>query len=150
MSEPHTVDSIIEKYAVTSHPVKSRVFFGLGGLFVIFALIGVWLPGWPTVSWAVPATFFFSLSSKKLFRWCLTNRYFGKALFQYYASGKTIPKHAKIGICVGILLMSFLSAYVVFTLSYPADPGYGPAFIIVSGIIGVLYIIFFVKTRPGQ
>ena len=150
MSEPQTVESIIEKYAVTSNPVKSRIFLGLGCLFVVFALIGVWIPGWPTVSWAVPATFFFSMSSKKLFRWCLTNRFFGKALYQYYATGKTIPKHAKIGVCSSVLLMTLLSAYVVFTVSYPADPGYGPAFIIVSGIIGVLYIAFFVKTRSGE
>ena len=109
----------------------------LGVLFVIFAIIGIWIPGWPTVSWAVPAAFLFSMSSEKLFRWSLTNEYFGKPLFAYYATGKTLPKHVKVIIASFIFLMSSLSAYFVWyvstkgsgTLSNPnswdgADPGF--------------------------
>jgi uncharacterized protein len=149
MSTQLTVEQIIERYAVTSHPVKARIFLGIGYLFVVFALIGIWIPGWPTVSWAVPATFFFSLSSKKLFHWSLTNRYFGKALFDYYATGKTIPKHVKIFVCGIIILMTLVSSFTVFKLSYPVDPGYGPGTIIISGIVGVIYIALFVKTRES-
>ena len=100
-----SIDAIVERYCVASHPAKSRLYTGLGCLFVIFAIIGIWLPGWPTVSWAVPAAFLFSYSSESMFRWTLTNRYFGGAMFEYYATGKTIPKHAKYGVMAMITLM---------------------------------------------
>ena len=83
-----TVDAIVEKYAVVSNPIKSKIYVGLGSIFVVFSIIGIWIPGWPTVSWAVPAAFLFSLSNEKLFRWTLTNRFFGDSMFEYYATGK--------------------------------------------------------------
>ena len=89
-----SIDEVVEKYCVASSPTKSRVYVGLGMMFLGFAVIGIWVPGWPTVSWAVPAAFLFSMSSEKMFRMTLTNRYFGAAMFEYYATGKTIPKHA--------------------------------------------------------
>ena len=90
-----SLDAIVERYCVASSPAKSRLYIGLGSLFVIFAIVGIWVPGWPTVSWAVPAAFLFSYSSETMFRWTLTNRFFGPAMFEYYATGKTIPKHAR-------------------------------------------------------
>ena len=90
-----SIDAIVERYCVASSPTKSRLYVGLGLLFVVFAIVGIWVPGWPTVSWAVPAAFLFSYSSESMFRWTLTNRFFGPAMFEYYATGKTIPKHAK-------------------------------------------------------
>ena len=101
-----TVDEIVEHYFSSSSPFKSKIYAALGSLFVIFAIIGIWIPGWPTVSWAVPAAFLFSLSSEKLFRWTLTNEYFGPALFRYYATGKTLPYHVKLIIAVFIFCMS--------------------------------------------
>ena len=59
-----TIDEIVEKYCVSSSPLKSKIYVSLGYLFVMFAIIGIWVPGWPTVSWAVPAAFLFSLSMK--------------------------------------------------------------------------------------
>ena len=116
-----SVQAILDRYSVHSHPVKRILFLGLGGLFVVFAVIGIWVPGWPTVSWAVPAAFFFSLSSRSLFEWTLTNRWFGAQLFEYYATGKTVPKHAKLGIAVFILLSTLLSAYGVWAVSTRGD-----------------------------
>jgi hypothetical protein len=142
-----SVDEIIERYAVVSSPIKSRVYIGLGYLFVVFAIAGIWIPGWPTISWAVPAAFLFSLSSERLFRWSLTNPYFGAALYQYYANGKTLPLHVKWLVSVCILLMTGFSAYGVFWVSYPADPGYGAATIAFLGVLGVGYIFAVVRTR---
>ena len=53
-----TVDEIVAKYAVISNPVKSKIYVGLGSIFVVFAIIGIWVPGWPTVSWAVMPRFY--------------------------------------------------------------------------------------------
>ena len=100
------------------------------------------------------------LSSKRLFRWSLTNRFFGPAIFDYYASGKTIPRHAKYGIALMISLMTILSTYGVWAVSTRgdgtlldpstwngADPGYGSVTILAVGIFGVWYVLTRVKTR---
>nr|MCS5534630.1 hypothetical protein [Candidatus Poseidoniales archaeon] len=57
-----TIDDIVERYCVASSTAKSRLYIVIGLLFVIFAIVGIWIPGWPTVSWAVPAAFLFSCS----------------------------------------------------------------------------------------
>ncbi len=160
MERLQSVDEVVDMYSVSSSPSKSRVYTSLGGLFVIFAVIGIWIPGWPTVSWAVPAAYFFSISSERLFRWTLTNNYFGPAIFEYYATGKTIPRHAKYGVVSLIAAMSSLSAYFVWAVSTRgsgslgdptswdgADPGFGAATILIIGMIGVWYVGFRVPTR---
>ncbi len=155
-----TVDEIVEHYFSASSPFKSNFYSALGSLFVVFAIIGIWLPGWPTVSWAVPAAFLFSLSNEKLFRWTLTNDYFGAALFRYYATGKTLPYHVKLVIAGFIFCMSSISAYFVWFVSTKgngdlmspsswngADPGFGAGTILVVGLIGIWYVLFQVRSR---
>jgi uncharacterized membrane protein YbaN (DUF454 family) len=143
------IDRVVARYAVTSSPIKSRCYMALGCVFVAFAILGLVLPGWPTVSWAVPAAFLFSLSNERLFRWSLANRFFGPALLRYYEQGKTLPRHAKLGLVGLIALMSLLSAWFVFRVSYPADPGYGPATILLVGLIGIWYVAIKLPTREG-
>jgi uncharacterized membrane protein YbaN (DUF454 family) len=138
------VDAIVEQYSRKSTPMKRRLYVSLGFIFIICAIIGIWIPGWPTVSWAVPAAYLFSLSNEKLFRWTLTNRWFGSALFDYYSTGKTLPKHVKTWIIVFITIMSAISIWVT-TLA--GDPGYGQAFIVIVWLIGVWFINSKVKTR---
>ena len=74
-----TVDAVVEKYCVSNNRFKSLVYQSLGIIFTLFALVGIFVPGWPTVSWAVPAAFLFSLSNEKLFRWSMTNKFFGSS-----------------------------------------------------------------------
>ena len=155
-----SIDEVVERYSVASSPAKSRFYSVLGCVFIVFAIIGIWVPGWPTVSWAVPAAYFFSISSERLFRWTLTNQYFGASIFEYYAKGKTLPKHTKYGIVSLIAIMASSSAYFVWlvsakgdgVLSDPsswngADPGFGAVFTILVGIIGVWYVGIRVPTR---
>ena len=156
-----TVDAIVEKYAVVSSPVKSKIYIGLGSIFVAFSIIGIWVPGWPTVSWAVPAAFLFSLSNERLFRWTLTNRFFGPSMFEYYATGKTLPKHVTIVIASLIALMTSVSAYFVWYVSTKGDGtlmdtsswsgadenAYGAITILVVGLLGMAYVLSMVKSR---
>ncbi len=121
-----------------------RIYVSIGCLFILFAIIGIWVPGWPTVSWAVPAAYLFSISNEKLFRWTLTNRWFGSALLEYYTSGKTLPKHSKIFISILITVMSAISVWVT---TIAGDPGYGQAFIIVVWIVGIYWIGWRINTR---
>ena len=160
MRRLESVDEVVEHYFASSSHIQSKLYVFLGVLFVIFAIIGIWIPGWPTVSWAVPAAFLFSMSNEKLFRWSLTNDYFGKSLFEYYATGKTLPNHVKGIIASFIFLMSSLSAYFVWhvstkgngTFSNPnswdgADPGFGAVTILLIGLMGIFYVMFKVRTR---
>lgn len=156
-----TVDEIVAKYAVVSNPVKSKIYVGFGSIFVVFAIIGIWIPGWPTVSWAVPAAFLFSLSNEKLFRWTLTNKFFGPSLFEYYATGKTLPKHVKVIIASLIGLMSTASAYFVWYVSTKGDGtlfdisswngadqyAFGAITIMSVGLMGMAYVLTMVKSR---
>ena len=139
-----SVDEVVDKYARRSTPLMRKLYVFVGCLFVVFAIIGIWVPGWPTVSWAVPAAYLFSISNERLFRWSLTNRYFGSPLFDYYATGKTIPKHAKYWISVFITIMS---AFSIWITTLAGDPGYGQAFIAVVWVIGVWWIFAKVGSR---
>ncbi|MEC7756576.1 MAG: DUF454 family protein [Candidatus Thermoplasmatota archaeon] len=160
MERVGSIDELVERYCVSSNPFLSRLYVGLGFLFVGFAIIGLWIPGWPTVSWAVPAAFLFSYSSEKMFRWTLTNRFFGAAMFEYYATGKTVPRHARTGIIVLIALMSTVSAAFVWYISTlgdgelydpsswnGADPGFGAVTIILAGLFGIIYVATRVRIR---
>jgi hypothetical protein len=95
-----------------------------------------------------------------MFRWTLTNRFFGSAMFEYYATGKTVPRHAKIAIISFISLMSAASAAFVWKVSTlgdgemtepsswnGADPGYGALTIILAGLFGIFYVAARVKIR---
>ena len=140
-----SVDEIVERYMRKSSPKQRMRYVVLGWVFVAFAIIGIWVPGWPTVSWAVPAAYLFSISDEKYFRWSLTNKFFGPALFEYYSTGKTVPKHAKIWIIVAMTLMSGLSIWLA---TIAGDPGYGQAFIAVAWAVGVWWLSCKVQSRP--
>jgi len=95
-----------------------------------------------------------------MFRLTLTNRYFGAAMFEYYATGKTIPQHAKY-LTVGLIaIMTSFSSYFVWHVSTRgegmltdpaswngADPGFGAGTIILVGLIGMWYVGFKVPSR---
>ncbi|DAC50494.1 MAG TPA: DUF454 domain-containing protein [Candidatus Thalassarchaeaceae archaeon] len=139
-----SIDEIIEKYSKKPTPLWKGLYVSIGCVFIVFAIIGIWIPGWPTVSWAVPAAYLFSISNERLFRWTLTNRWFGSSLFDYYATGKTLPKHVKNLILIIITVMSIFSIWVT-TLA--GDPGYGQAFIIIVWIIGIYWVNWRINTR---
>ena len=162
MERLNTIDEIVERYAVASSKLKSKIYVVLGSLFLVFAIIGIWVPGWPSVSWAVPAAFLFSLSNERLFRWTLTNRFFGSTLFEYYATGKTLPAHVKYVIVGMIVFMSSVSAFFVWSVSTKGENGNlinpstwtgadeyaaGSITILAVGLIGIIYILRWVKTR---
>ena len=49
-----SIEDIVDKYCGASSPAKSKLYIGLGFLFIVFAVIGIWVPGWPTVSSLLP------------------------------------------------------------------------------------------------
>ncbi len=162
MGEPlSNIELVVERYCVSNSKVKSIIFQSLGSLFTLFALIGIFIPGWPTVSWAVPAAFMFSLSNERLFRWTLTNKFFGAQMFDYYSTGKSLPKHVKYIIMAMVGVMTSISAYLVWYLSTKGDGdlfdldswngadsyAMGSITIIFVGFLGMIYVRYFVNTR---
>lgn len=156
-----TIDSVVEKYCISNNKMKSFVYQILGLIFTLFAIIGIFIPGWPTVSWAVPAAFLFSLSNERLFRWTLSNKFFGTQMFDYYATGKSLPKHVKYVIMGMVGVMAIISAYLVWFVSTKGDGdlfkpdtwtgadkyGMGSITILLVGLMGMFYVRYFVNTR---
>lgn len=133
----NSVDEIVEHYSGNASPLRRKIYVFIGIIFIAFAIIGIWIPGWPTVSWAVPAAYLFSLSNEKLFRWTLTNKFFGKSLYDYYSTGKTLPRHVKFWIIIFII---FMSTFSIWGMTVLGDPGWGQGFTAIVAVVGVWWV----------
>jgi len=142
-SDEEILELILELHK-PSRNLLIRLFWNfLGFVFVIFALIGIVIPGWPTTSWIIAAGFCFGRSSRRMFRWLLTNRMFGNGLLEYYKAGKALPLHSK-GIILGII--SLVSAFSIWIVTKAGDPGYGQTIIAIGALIGIWFIGWKVPT----
>jgi len=138
------IENILKANFINRSLIMRGVWITLGSICVVFAYIGTFTPGWPTVSWGVAAAFCYAQSSRKLFRWLLQNKLFGGYILDYYKNDKTIPKHAKNYVCVMIIVMATISSIITTALG---DPGYGAATICFVALIGVWFIMKWVPTR---
>ena len=81
-------------------------------------------------------------------------------MFEYYATGKTLPNHVKYIIAFFIFLTSSSSTYFVWFVSTKGDgvlqdpsswtgpdPGFGSGAILLVGLIGIWYVLSQVRTR---
>ena len=75
--------------------LKKKIYIFVGFLAVILGIIGVILPGIPTVPFLLVALFCFERSSKKYHDMILNNKYFGKVLRDYY-EGRGLTTSVKI------------------------------------------------------
>ena len=142
-SDEEILDYILDLHKPSRNILVRWIWNVLGGIFVIFAAIGTVIPGWPTTSWLVAAGFCFGRSSRKMFRWLLTNRVFGNALLEYYKAGKALPLHAKI-VIIGII--SVVSALSSWTVTKLGDPGFGQTTIALVALIGIWFVGWKVPT----
>jgi uncharacterized membrane protein YbaN (DUF454 family) len=142
-SDEEILDYILDLHKPSRNILVRWIWNVLGGIFVIFAAIGTIIPGWPTTSWLVAAGFCFGRSSRKMFRWLLTNRVFGNALLEYYKAGKALPLHSKI-VIIGII--SVVSALSIWTVTKLGDPGFGQTTIALVALIGIWFVGWKVPT----
>ena len=143
LPDEEILESILDMHKPSKNPVARWLWTGLGSIFVVFAAIGTIVPGWPTTSWLVAAGFCFGRSSRRMFRWLLTNRLFGNALLEYYKAGRALPFHSKI-IIIGII--SLVSAFSIYTVTKLGDPGFGQATIATIALIGIWFVGWKVPT----
>jgi len=137
LSDDEVVNQVLSNHKPSANPIVRIVWIVFGSIFVVFAGIGVFLPGWPTTSWLVAAAYCYGRSSHQLFRWLLTNRVFGSMLLAYYRSGRALPLHSKIAICGLIGIVSAVSIYYITLLG---DPGFGQTTIAIIAIIGIWWV----------
>ena len=137
LSNEEILEFILDTHKPSKNPVVRWLWTGLGSIFVVFAVIGTIVPGWPTTSWLVAAGFCFGRSSRRMFRWLLTNRFFGNALLEYYKAGRALPLHSKI-IIIGII--SLVSAFSIYFVTKLGDPGFGQTTIAIIALIGIWFV----------
>ena len=89
--------------------LKKKLYITFGFLAVALAIIGVFIPGLPTVPFLLVALFCFERSSKKYHDMIMNNKYFGPVLQDYY-SGKGLTSSVKIK------AISFLSCGMAFSI----------------------------------
>ena len=143
LTDDEMIETILSMHKPSANPLVRTVWVVAGSVFVLFAGIGIFLPGWPTTSWLVAAAYCYGRSSQQLFRWLLSNGVFGSLLMNYYRSGRALPFHSKIVICGLIALVSAASAWYITRLG---DPGYGQATITIVAIIGIWWVGWRVPT----
>ncbi len=115
------------------------VFVVLGLAFLGIGILGYIVPGLPGTLFLLIAAWFFSMSNPRLYRWMMTNRWFGRTLSDYRA-GLGIPRRIKV-ISVSAIVVS-VSASVTFAL----DSRWVEVGLIAFGLYG----IYFILSRPTR
>ena len=147
LSNEEILEFILDTHKPSKNPVVRWLWTGLGSIFVVFAVIGTIVPGWPTTSWLVAAGVCFGRSSRRMFRWLLTNRFFGNALLEYYKAGRALPLHSKI---INIGIISLVSAFSIYFVTKLGDPGFGQTTIAIIALIGIWFVGWKVPTVQLQ
>ncbi len=129
---------VITRFERTQSAVKRILFAGLGSILLGVGIAGYIIPGLPGTVFLLMALWFFGRSNEKMFRWMLSNRFFGRQLVDYKA-GLGIPLVIKF-IAIGcIVLFSGLSLFQLNVWWQRAGLG-----------LVALYGIAFIATRPTR
>tara|TARA_B110000263_G_C15267196_1_gene491691 strand:- start:117 stop:521 length:405 start_codon:yes stop_codon:yes gene_type:complete len=116
----------------------------LGTIFVGLAIFGIFLPGLPTTPFLIVASYFYIRSSERLYNWLINNKFLGIYLKDYLA-GHGIPKKSKIFALSMMTLFVLLAIIPVSPISIPSI--WIRIIVLISGIIGFLYLSFKVPTK---
>lgn len=96
--------SIIKEKNKTFVLVSRYIALFLACVFLILAIIGVVLPGLPTVPFLLLAAWFSARASERLHRWLYEHPYFGKLLIDWKVQ-KAISRKSKV-VAVVMLMAS--------------------------------------------
>ena len=96
---------------IKSNPFIRILWLALGLLFTVVGLIGLIVPGLPTTSLMIVAAACFFRSSKRLFNWVLSNKYFGNYV-KDFREGRGMPRKAKFIALGFIWLFVSISVFV--------------------------------------
>jgi len=113
----------------------------LGGLFLVLAIIGLFLPIFPTTPFLLLSASCFLRSSKTAYRWIMTNKILGKYIYQYRIV-KALPLKTKIAALVGLWFTMLVSIIIV--------PILWVKFIMFIVALGVTLHIALIKTMSAE
>lgn len=118
---------------------KRLVYVMIGSIFVVLAIIGLFLPVVPTSPFLLVAAACYARSSDTLYNKLLSNPMFGPVIRQWRDSG-TMPKKAKWASIV-LIAVSFSVTIAVFLTGMTAR--------IIMGLIGLIVIAILYRI-PGR
>ena len=87
--------------------LKKALWFSLGSILLVIAIIGVYLPGLPWSTPAVGAAFCFARSSERMHNWIMNHKLFGPFLTNW-SSKRVFPTKAKY-----LMLLTMASSLVL-------------------------------------
>ncbi len=128
-----------QELALTTSPSMRVVLAGAGFASLVLGIAGTFIPGLPGFLFLLFALFLFSRSNERMYRWMLTNRYFGQSL-RDYKGGLGIPRRVKV-----IATFSIIAA-VTLSVLLAIDAVWWRVALVVLGAYGVWYVL----SRPTR
>jgi uncharacterized membrane protein YbaN (DUF454 family) len=125
--------------SVSRNPIVRAAYAFGGFVFLGIGIAGTFIPGLPGTVNLLIALWLFSMSSERMHRWMLTNKYFGQTLLDY-KNGLGMPRRIKVIAVTSITLA--VSASVVFAISNP----WFRIGLIALGLVGIAFVL----TRPTR
>jgi len=120
---------------------KASVLNAVGFLCVVCAIIGVFVPGWPTTIFVIIASICFSKANPKMQKWLMQSKLLGPYLENY---------HNKTGITMAykIRTVAFMWSGMLATMAITATLW----LIVLLCVIGILvtWHVFAIKTRIAE
>ena len=120
-------------------PLLRWLYVGAGSVMVVLGIIGLLLPIVPTTPFLLLAAFCYARGSARVYRWLLTNRFFGEYI-RAWRDQEGVPLAVKIYALVLLWIVLGFTAFVVIPL-WPVRVG----FLLVGG--GVTVYIVRLPTR---
>jgi len=116
--------------------LKNYFYITFGIINVGLGLIGTIIPGLPTTIFMIIAAGCFLKSSQKLYVWVTNHRVFGQNVKNYF-EGKGIKKSIKMRSIITMWIFIIFAIFIAIPNTYLLLD----TFVILSGIIGTLFII---------
>ncbi len=126
--------SLEDELDVARSPVARFIYGTLGFVFLGVGVAGFYLPVLPGTVNLLVAAYFFSMSSRRMYRWMLTNDFFGQELRDYKA-GLGLPRRVKVVAVASIVVSVGISAGVILN-----DP-WARGGMALFGLIGIGFIL---------
>ena len=116
------------------HPMPVRlVFAGLGTLFVLLGMMGLFLPVLPTTPFLLLAAACYARSSRRIFNWLLNHPHFGP-LIREWREHRSMPYRAK-RMALLLIALSFGLSIGFVVPGWPAKLAMGVGGLILMGWI---------------
>ena len=126
---------------VNRNPVLRTTYLVLGCVCVVFAGIGVVVPGWPTTVWLLVATYFFARSSPRFYNWLMNHRVFGP-LIRDWRDGKGLSRRAKT-LAVSSIVLSIGTSVVLIPVVWV------DLLLVIIAIVLCTYLLTLPTKAPG-